>query len=160
MSRRPPGASALIEDRMQISHLERVLTVRFAADRWAKFWATASSSRPSAIGSPFAWLMVTTPDVSPGPGGHLDCRATAKDTMEEGNMNRDMCMLLVGMALGAGLMYIFDPQGGRRRQALIRDKAYSWANDAQELAEKKARHLGNKAQGMMAEARSMVGGQS
>jgi len=69
-------------------------------------------------------------------------------------------MLLVGMVLGAGLMYVFDPQAGRRRQALMRDKAYSWANDAQELAEKKARHLRNKAQGLVAEARSAVAGQS
>jgi hypothetical protein len=68
-------------------------------------------------------------------------------------------MLLVGMALGAGLMYVFDPQAGRRRQALMRDKASSWANDARELAEKKARHLGNQARGVMAETRSMFAGQ-
>ncbi len=74
-------------------------------------------------------------------------------------MNRDVCMPLIGMALGAGLMYVFDPEAGRRRQALMRDKAYSWADDARELAEKKARHLGNKAQGVMAEARSMIPGQ-
>jgi hypothetical protein len=75
-------------------------------------------------------------------------------------VNRDFCMLLVGMAMGAGLMYVFDPQAGRRRRALMRDKTYSWANDARELAEKKARHLGNQAQGVMAEARSSVAGRS
>jgi hypothetical protein len=64
------------------------------------------------------------------------------------------------MALGADLMYVFDPQAGRRRQALMRDNLVSWANDARELAEKKARYLGNQAQGVMAEARSMVAGQS
>jgi hypothetical protein len=69
-------------------------------------------------------------------------------------------MLLVGMALGAGLMYVLDPEGGRRRRALMRDKAYSWANDARGLAEKKARHLGNQARGVMAGARSMVAGQA
>jgi hypothetical protein len=74
-------------------------------------------------------------------------------------MNRDMCLILVGAALGAGLMYVFDPQAGRRRQALIRDKAYSLADDAQEYAGKKARHLANQAQGVAAEARSMVTGQ-
>jgi hypothetical protein len=74
-------------------------------------------------------------------------------------MSRDVCLLLTGMALGAGLMYAFDPQAGRRRQALMRDKAYSWANDAQEFAEKKARHLANQAQGAVAEARSLVAGQ-
>jgi hypothetical protein len=69
-------------------------------------------------------------------------------------------MLLVGMALVASLMYVFDPQAERRRQALMRDKLVSWADDAQELAGKKARHLGNQAQGLMAEARSMVTAQS
>jgi hypothetical protein len=75
------------------------------------------------------------------------------------DVSRDTTLLLVGMALGAGLMYVFDPQAGRRRQALMRDKAYSWANEAQELAGKKARHLGNQAQGVVAEAQSMVSGQ-
>jgi hypothetical protein len=74
-------------------------------------------------------------------------------------MSRDVCVLPVGMALGADLIYVFDPQAGRRRQALMRDKLASWANDAQELARKKARHLGNQAQGVMDEARSMVAGQ-
>jgi len=54
-------------------------------------------------------------------------------------------------------MYLLDPQGGRRRRALIRDKAYGWANDAQEYAGKTARHLGNVAHGMVHEARSAVG---
>ncbi len=75
-------------------------------------------------------------------------------------MNRDVCMLLVGMAMGAGLMFVFDPQAGRRRRALMRDKTYSWANDARDLAEQKARHLANQAQGVMAESRSMAAGRS
>jgi len=75
-------------------------------------------------------------------------------------MSRDVTMLLVGMALGAGLMYLLDPEAGRRRQALMRDKAYGWANDAQEYAGKTARHLGNVAHGMVHEARSAVGATS
>jgi hypothetical protein len=75
-------------------------------------------------------------------------------------MSRDVSILLIGMALGAGLMYVFDPQAGRRRQALMRDKVSSWAGDASELAGKKARHMRNRARGVMAEARSMVAGRS
>jgi len=71
-----------------------------------------------------------------------------------------LTMLLIGMALGAGRMYGFDPQGGRRRRARMRDKVTSWANDAQEMAGKAARHLGNRAYGLMAETRSMVAGRS
>jgi hypothetical protein len=72
-------------------------------------------------------------------------------------MSSSTCAFLAGAAIGAGLMYLLDPQGGRRRRALIRDKAYGWANDAQDYAGKKARHLGNVAHGMMHEARSAVG---
>ena len=75
-------------------------------------------------------------------------------------MSSNACSFLAGAAIGAGLMYLLDPQGGRRRRALVRDKAYSLANDAQEYAEKKARHLGNVAHGMMHEARSAVGARS
>ena len=75
-------------------------------------------------------------------------------------MSSQACAFLAGAAIGAGLMYLFDPQGGRRRRALIRDKAVSWANDAGEYAEKTARHLGNRAQGLAHEARKAVGAQA
>jgi len=61
------------------------------------------------------------------------------------------------LALGAGLMFLLDPSQGRRRRALIRDKAVSSAHQAQRYAASTGRHLGNKAQGWAAEARSMAG---
>jgi hypothetical protein len=64
---------------------------------------------------------------------------------------------VLGLAAGAGAMYFLDPQGGRRRRAIARDKAMSWANDAADFADKKARHLRNQGQGLMHEARSAVG---
>jgi gas vesicle protein len=60
------------------------------------------------------------------------------------------------LALGAGLMFLLDPSQGRRRRALIRDKAVSSAHQAQRYASSTGRHLGNKAQGWAAEARSMA----
>jgi hypothetical protein len=72
-------------------------------------------------------------------------------------MSSNACAFLAGAAIGAGVMYLFDPQGGRRRRALVRDKAYGWANDAEEYAEKQAHHLSNVARGMVHEARSAVG---
>jgi gas vesicle protein len=72
-------------------------------------------------------------------------------------MSSQTCAFLTGLCVGAAAMYFFDPQGGRRRRALVRDKAVSWANDAQDYAEKKARHLSNRAQGLAHEARSLVG---
>lgn len=65
--------------------------------------------------------------------------------------------ILGGLGAGALIMYLFDPQGGGRRRALIRDKAVGISNDVSETVGKKARHLSNKAQGLMHEAGSLVG---
>lgn len=56
---------------------------------------------------------------------HFDRRAASEVANGGETMRRDLCMLMAGMALGAGLMYVFDPQAGRRRQALMRDKMSS-----------------------------------
>ena len=72
-------------------------------------------------------------------------------------MSNQTCAFLTGLCVGAALMYFFDPQGGRRRRAVTRDKGLSWARDAEEYAEKKARHLRNEARGLAHEARSLVG---
>jgi hypothetical protein len=55
------------------------------------------------------------------------------------------------------VMYFLDPQGGRRRRALVRDKATSWAGDMAEYADKTARDLSNRARGLAHEARKAVG---
>ena len=72
-------------------------------------------------------------------------------------MSSNACAFLCGAALGAAVMYFLDPQGGRRRRALIRDRGYSLANQAEELAGKKARHLSNRAQGLVHEAGKALG---
>jgi hypothetical protein len=63
-----------------------------------------------------------------------------------------------GLACGAGLMYLTDPQSGRRRRAVARDKTMSLANDAADYADKTARHLRNRAYGTAIEARKAVTG--
>jgi osmotically-inducible protein OsmY len=71
-------------------------------------------------------------------------------------MNRPF-NLLVGMALGAGLMYLFDPDRGRRRRALIRDQVVHRANGIEELRQSvtsQGRHLRNRARGAIVETRS------
>ena len=64
--------------------------------------------------------------------------------------------VLGGIGIGAAMMYLFDPRGGRRRRALIRDKAVALSNDAREAIDKKSRDLKNRAQGLMHEAKSLV----
>ena len=61
-----------------------------------------------------------------------------------------------GIALGAGLMYMLDPVSGRRRRAIIRDKAVGAMYDAEEFLEGAAEDLGNRARGLAAETISTM----
>lgn len=63
---------------------------------------------------------------------------------------------LAGAALGAAAMYLFDPDRGRRRRALMRDQLLSAAGHLDDAIEATARDLIHRAQGLMAEARSTV----
>jgi CBS domain-containing protein len=65
----------------------------------------------------------------------------------------------IGFGIGAGLMYLLDPNSGRRRRAVLRDKTTSAINTSGDYIDKKRRHLSNKAQGVMAESRSVLRGQ-
>jgi gas vesicle protein len=58
-----------------------------------------------------------------------------------------------GFALGALAMYVFDPDSGKRRRTVARDKTVSTVNDAVEGVQSAARELKNRAQGVAAEAR-------
>ena len=62
-----------------------------------------------------------------------------------------------GFACGAAAVYFLDPVRGRARRALVRDKVSSWANQAQDYADKTARDLSNRATGLMHETRKAVG---
>jgi hypothetical protein len=66
-------------------------------------------------------------------------------------------LLLVGICLGAGLMYLLDPDRGRRRRALLRDKFVGLSNDVGDAVSKTARDLRNRAQGVVAETSKALG---
>jgi osmotically-inducible protein OsmY len=71
-------------------------------------------------------------------------------------MNRTWT-LLVGMLLGAAAMYLFDPDRGRRRRALLRDQVVHGAHELEDLSDgvtARARHLRNRARGMVIETRT------
>ncbi len=63
--------------------------------------------------------------------------------------------LVGGLGLGAALMYVFDPDRGKGRRALIRDKVDSAAHKFGDAAEKMGRDIGNRAQGVVAETKSL-----
>jgi uncharacterized membrane protein len=60
------------------------------------------------------------------------------------------------MALGAGLMFVFDAARGRRRRAIVRDKARHAGHTLEEAVEKGSRDLGNRLRGWFSEARARL----
>lgn len=65
---------------------------------------------------------------------------------------------MIGLAFcaGAGAMYLFDPQRGRTRRAKIRDKAYRYLRESENMAEKAGRDLRNRAAGAVHDAKSIL----
>src|SRR4029077_5318861 len=53
----------------------------------------------------------------------------------------------VGAGIGAGLMFLLDPDRGRRRPALARDKAIHLAKSTEKIVGARSRDLGNRASG-------------
>lgn len=74
-------------------------------------------------------------------------------------MNRLFTMLAT-LGLGAGLMYFYDPDRGRRRRALVRDQAVSLRSQADDAIEVSLRDLRNRVRGLMAEGMAMLSDQS
>jgi hypothetical protein len=55
---------------------------------------------------------------------------------------------LAGFGLGALAMFLLDPDSGRRRRSLVRDKATGAVNDVAKAAGSTARDLQNRAKGL------------
>lgn len=64
--------------------------------------------------------------------------------------------LVVGMAYGAGMMYLLDPDRGNSRRAMIRDKMVHFRHEARVWFGREARNLVHRGQGAVAEARSRM----
>ena len=73
-------------------------------------------------------------------------------------MVRGLLRLLFGLGAGAALMYFLDPDRGRRRRAVVRDKAVGLSDDARDRISGAAQDLSNRATGMLHEARKAVSG--
>lgn len=67
-----------------------------------------------------------------------------------------MIRILGALGIGALAMYLFDPENGRRRRALMRDKAMHYNKEAREYADATYKDLRNRAQGVVAETRGYV----
>lgn len=66
---------------------------------------------------------------------------------------------LLGLTLGAGMMYLLDPERGRRRRALLRDRVVHGAHELEGLGDAaggRARDLRNRALGAVHETRARL----
>lgn len=66
--------------------------------------------------------------------------------------------MLSGLAIGALTMFLMDPDRGRRRRALARDKIYSAKVRTRKRIEAGSRDLANRAKGLQAEASHILSG--
>ncbi len=61
--------------------------------------------------------------------------------------------ILLGIALGAGSAFLLDPQQGRRRRALIRDRMVRTSREAREFGDAAAKDLRARARGLSSHLR-------
>lgn len=69
-----------------------------------------------------------------------------------------MPAILIAVALGAAGAFMLDPQQGRRRRVLVRDRISRGLREGREFGEAAARDLRARAQGVAAQARALRGG--
>lgn len=73
------------------------------------------------------------------------------------DQTRSVYQVLAGAFAGAMLMYYLDPQQGRRRRALVRDKVVAVSNDTVGIARDQGQRVANKVQGVVAASRARFG---
>ena len=69
---------------------------------------------------------------------------------------RAAAMLLGGLGLGAALMYVLDPERGKRRRAVVRDKAVRVSRKTGDSLGAHSRDWKNRAKGVAAEVKSLA----
>ena len=77
-----------------------------------------------------------------------------ENVRDEGLVNQTLCNL-GWVALGAGLMYVFDPKQGRRRRSIFRAKMTRAVHEAQTGLSKTAEYTWGSGKGLLYETRKM-----
>ncbi|MGH9907265.1 MAG: BON domain-containing protein [Pyrinomonadaceae bacterium] len=73
-------------------------------------------------------------------------------------MNKTVAFF-TGLGVGAGAMFILDPDRGKRRRALMRDQCAHLANKSSMALGKTSRDLRNRVRGIVAESKAMFADQ-
>lgn len=108
------------------------------------------------------------PEKSTGPFLSIDRKLLPKNNLfffQRKNEARffgrsQLLMLGAGIACGALAMFLLDPQGGRRRRTLLKDKASHTSRIALDRSAKTARDLRNRGQGLIAMTRQRLSRES
>lgn len=67
--------------------------------------------------------------------------------------------LITGVVIGSGMMFLLDPQAGRRRRALVRDKTVRWSRVTGRAMETSWRRLEGTSRGMASALRHLRSGE-
>lgn len=67
---------------------------------------------------------------------------------------REVAAMAVGLGVGAGVMYLFDPDRGTRRRHMLCDQAQSKLHHAEKAVERTAEDLAHRAVGVVAETKA------
>ncbi len=70
-------------------------------------------------------------------------------------MNKGLVALLAGLGVGGAAMYMLDPDRGRRRRSVVRDKAVSTVRTTGEAVGKTSRDVVNRTTGLVSETKSV-----
>src|SRR5262245_34995338 len=73
-----------------------------------------------------------------------------------GGISRMSLLVAGGLGLGAGLMYLLDPDGGRRRRTVLRDRYVRGRNVLADTGGRTLRDLNERTRGLYAEARNRL----
>lgn len=80
----------------------------------------------------------------------------SRHLMEEPRDFGGMGMFFAGVFVGAGMMYILDPRGGKRRRALMRDKVLRGSRLVRMYGGKIARHAAHETRGEIEERKAQL----
>ncbi len=117
------------------------------ADRARHLSEDTSSRVGESARAAKGWIASHTPDL------HRHAPAEESHRIGAGSL---IGATLGAMGLGALLMYVLDPQQGRRRRAMARDQAMGRWNRTRQTLQNKARHAADHLKGYAHEARSVL----
>ena len=82
--------------------------------------------------------------------------SSRSDSPENDSSSGNGLRVLASFGLGAALMYLYDPQAGRRRRALLRDQMEHALRKLQEAERVVVHDASQRAMGLMAQARRII----